>query len=88
DPRHIYAGFDGSQYGKIIFGQTDTAFYDVLEPTDIFNEWGDAGNFYDGRQEGQIIYSNTFGGFKGKVSYQTNDDVAVKITDVGQKIKE
>ncbi|MBW3805014.1 porin [Aeromonas jandaei] len=88
DPRHIYAGFDGSQYGKIIFGQTDTAFYDVLEPTDIFNEWGDAGNYYDGRQEGQIIYSNAIGGFKGKVSYQTNDDVAVVVTDVGQKVKE
>ncbi|HDT5895473.1 TPA: porin, partial [Aeromonas hydrophila subsp. hydrophila] len=54
DSRHIYVGFDGTQYGKIIFGQTDTAFYDVLEPTDIFNEWGDAGNFYDGRQEGQV----------------------------------
>ena len=81
--RHIYAGFDGTQYGKIIFGQTDTAFYDVLEPTDIFNEWGDVGNFYDGRQEGQIIYSNTYGGFKGKVSYQTNDDEAVKVSDVG-----
>ncbi|MEG0007187.1 MAG: porin [Aeromonas sp.] len=88
DPRHIYVGFDGTQYGKIIFGQTDTAFYDVLEPTDIFNEWGDVGNFYDGRQEGQIIYSNTYGGFKGKVSYQTNDDVAVKVSDVGQSIKE
>ncbi|CAJ1854590.1 Outer membrane porin PhoE [Aeromonas dhakensis] len=88
DPRHIYAGFDGSQYGKIIFGQTDTAFYDVLEPTDIFNEWGDVGNFYDGRQEGQVIYSNTYGGFKGKLSYQTNDDVAVKVADIGQSIKE
>ncbi|WP_265436873.1 porin [Aeromonas media] len=86
--RHIYVGFDGTQYGKIIFGQTDTAFYDVLEPTDIFNEWGDVGNFYDGRQEGQIIYSNTFGGFSGKLSYQTNDDVAVKVTDIGQGIKE
>ena len=81
--RHIWVGFDGTQYGKIIFGQTDTAFYDVLEPTDIFNEWGDVGNFYDGRQEGQIIYSNTYGGFKGKVSYQTNDDEAVKVSDVG-----
>lgn len=81
--RHIYAGFDGTQYGKIIFGQTDTAFYDVLEPTDIFNEWGDYGNFYGGRQEGQIIYSNTFGGFKGKLSYQTNDDEVVKVSDVG-----
>ena len=83
--RHIYAGFDGTQYGKIIFGQTDTAFYDVLEPTDIFNEWGDMGNFYDGRQEGQIIYSNTYGGFKGKVSYQTNDNEAFKVSDVGCK---
>ncbi|MDX7644537.1 MULTISPECIES: porin [Aeromonas] len=81
--RHIWVGFDGTQYGKIIFGQTDTAFYDVLEPTDIFNEWGDYGNFYDGRQEGQIIYSNTYGGFKGKVSYQTNDDQAVEVSDVG-----
>ena len=83
DSRHIYVGFDGTQYGKIIFGQTDTAFYDVLEPTDIFNEWGDVGNFYDGRQEGQIIYSNTYGGFKGKLSYQTNDDEAVEVSDVG-----
>lgn len=87
DSRHIYVGFDGTQYGKIIFGQTDTAFYDVLEPTDIFNEWGSEGNFYDGRQEGQIIYSNAIGGFKGKVSYQTNDDTVEKITDVAGGIK-
>ncbi|MFM1711942.1 porin [Aeromonas salmonicida] len=86
--RHMYVGFDGTQYGKIIFGQTDTAFYDVLEPTDIFNEWGDVGNFYDGRQEGQVIYSNTYGGFKGKLSYQTNDDKAVKVADVGGSVKE
>ncbi|HDC4321985.1 porin [Aeromonas hydrophila] len=85
--RHVYVGFDGTQYGKVIFGQTDTAFYDVLEPTDIFNEWGDVGNFYDQRQEGQIIYSNTFGGFKGKLSYQTNDDTVEKITDVGGDTK-
>ena len=87
DSRHIYVGFDGTQYGKIIFGQTDTAFYDVLEPTDIFNEWGSEGNFYDGRQEGQVIYSNAIGGFKGKVSYQTNDDTVEKITDVAGGIK-
>ncbi|WP_368164359.1 porin [Aeromonas sp. R6-2] len=86
--RHIYVGFDGSQYGKIIFGQTDTAFYDVMEATDIFNEWGSYGNFYDGRQEGQVVYSNQIGGFKGKLSYQTNDDVAVKVTDAGQSVKE
>ncbi|KAE9624453.1 porin [Aeromonas veronii] len=86
--RHVYAGFDGTQYGKIIFGQTDTAFYDVLEATDIFNEWGSRGNYYDGRQEGQVIYSNTFGGFTGKVSYQTSDDQFLIDSDAGGDIKE
>ncbi|EPX9362821.1 porin [Aeromonas veronii] len=85
--RHIYAGFDGSQNGKVIFGQTDTAFYDAIASTDIFNEWGSNGNYYDGRQEGQVIYSNSFGGFTGKLSYQTNDETAVVIKDVGGKIK-
>ncbi|MNH24067.1 Porin-like protein L precursor [compost metagenome] len=55
----------------------------MLEPTDIFNEWGSYGNYYDGRQEGQIIYSNSYQGFKGKLSYQTNDDTAVIVSDVG-----
>lgn len=85
--RHIYAGFDGGQNGQVIFGQTDTAFYDAIAATDIFNEWGSNGNYYDGRQEGQVIYSNSFGGFTGKLSYQTNDDTAVVIKDVGGKVK-
>lgn len=82
--RHLYAGFDGSQYGTIIAGQTDTAFYAVVAPTDIFNEWGSYGNSYwgyrdgaanfSGRQEGQIIYTNTFGGFRGGISYRLADD--------------
>ena len=82
--RHLYAGFDGSQYGTIIAGQTDTAFYAVVAPTDIFNEWGSAGNSYwgyrggsanfGGRQEGQIIYTNSFGGFRGGVSYRLTED--------------
>ncbi|QWL58350.1 porin [Aeromonas jandaei] len=83
EARHIYVGFDGTQYGQIIFGQTDTAFYDAIAATDIFNEWGSEGNQYDGRQEGQIIYSNSFGGFHGKVSYQTNDDAVTSVKDVG-----
>ncbi len=44
--RHLYAGFDGGQYGTIIAGQTDTAFYAVVAPTDVFNEWGSYGNSY------------------------------------------
>ena len=86
DVRHMYAGFDGSQYGTIIAGQTDTAYYAVVAPTDIFNEWGSYGNSYwgyrggaanfGGRQEGQIIYTNSFGGFRGGVSYRLADDTA------------
>ncbi|MEW7864027.1 porin [Aeromonas diversa] len=77
DPRHIYVGFDGSQYGKILFGQTDTAFYtNVVERTDIFNEWGSEANAYGGRQEGQVIYMGKWGGFFANASYQTNDDSA------------
>lgn len=77
--RHIYAGFDGGKVGTIIFGQTDTAFYDAIGVTDVFNEWGSYGNSYwgyrngaptfGGRQEGQAVYRNTFGGFTGAVSY-------------------
>ncbi|MBZ6068348.1 porin [Aeromonas schubertii] len=77
DPRHIYVGFDGSQYGKILFGQTDTAYYNgVIEKTDIFNEWGSEANAYGGRQEGQVIYMGKWGGFFANASYQTNDDNA------------
>ncbi|ATL92094.1 porin [Aeromonas sp. CU5] len=85
--RHIYAGFDGTQYGQVIFGQTDTAFYDAIAATDIFNEWGSRGNFYDGRQEGQVIYSNKFGGLTGKLSYQTHDDKFEVSSDAGGDIK-
>ncbi|WP_429086200.1 porin [Aeromonas allosaccharophila] len=83
EARHIYVGFDGTQYGKVIFGQTDTAYYDSIAATDIFNQWGSEGNIYDGRQEGQIIYSNSFGGFHGKVSYQTSDSAVTSVKDIG-----
>lgn len=74
--RHFYVGFDGSELGKVTFGQTDTAFYDVVGVTDIFNEWGSEANGYKGRQEGQIIYNNTFDGFRVGLSYQSADDTA------------
>lgn len=74
--RHIYVGFDGTQYGKFLFGQTDTAYYDAVAATDIFNEWGSYANGYGGRQEGQIIYRGAWNGFTANASYQTNDDNA------------
>ena len=53
--RHFYAGFDGGELGKFTFGQTDTAYYDAVAATDIFNEWGSSANGYKGRQEGQVV---------------------------------
>ena len=74
--RHFYAGFDGGEVGKVTFGQTDTAYYDAIGVTDIFNEWGSSANAYKGRQEGQVIYNNTFAGFRVGTSYQFSDDNA------------
>lgn len=70
--RHEYLGFDGGQAGKILFGQTDTAFYDTLAATDIFNEWGDE-VYVSSRQEGQAIYSGSWGGYRASAGYQFAD---------------
>lgn len=74
--RHVYLGFDSEKYGKVIVGQTDTAYYDAIGATDWFNQWGSYANGYSGRQPGQIIYSGVWGGFHSGVSYQFADDTA------------
>ena len=70
--RHLYVGFDGGQAGKVLFGQTDTAFYDTLAVTDYFNNWGDEA-YASGRQEGQAIYSGSWGGYRASAGYQFAD---------------
>ena len=70
--RHVYVGFDGGQAGKILFGQTDTAFYDTLTVTDYFNDWGDE-SYQSLRQEGQAIYSGSWGGYRASAGYQFAD---------------
>ncbi|MEE1675940.1 porin [Agarivorans aestuarii] len=80
--RHLYVGFDFEDSGKVIFGQTDTAFYTAVAPTDIFNSFGYGAYTLveDGRQEGQIIYSGEFGGFILDASYQfRNPDFQVGV---------
>ena len=74
--RDAYVGLDGSEKGTLIFGRTDTAYYDVLAVTDYFNEWGDIGNAYTGRQDGQIIYHGAWNGFSAAASYQFFDSTA------------
>ncbi|HEY5715931.1 MAG TPA: porin [Psychromonas sp.] len=74
--RHLYAGFASADYGTLIFGQTDTAFYQAVAATDIYNTYGYGafGNVEDGRQEGQIIYTGEFAGVYVGASYQFQDD--------------
>lgn len=74
--RDAYVGLDGSEKGTLIFGRTHTAYYDVLAVTDYFNEWGDAGNAYTGRQDGQVIYHGAWNGFSAAASYQFFDSTA------------
>lgn len=74
--RHVYLGFESEKYGKVIVGQTDTAYYDAIAATDMFNQWGSGANGYSGRQEGQLIYSGVWGGYHAGASYQFADDTA------------
>ena len=68
--RHVWAGFDGSQYGKFIFGQTDTASkWGVQDRADIFEELGNVASVNDGRQEGQVIYRGEWNGAFFNASY-------------------
>lgn len=70
--RHAYVGFDGKQAGTVVFGKTDTAYYDTLAATDIFNEWGDKAN-KNVRPDGQVIYRGTWGGYRASAGYQFAD---------------
>ncbi|WP_220718191.1 porin [Agarivorans litoreus] len=74
--RHLYAGFEFDDAGTVVFGQTDTAFYQAVAATDIFNTYGYEAfaAIEDGRQEGQIVYNGEFGGFYVGASYQFRDD--------------
>lgn len=76
EARHLYAGFETADYGTIIFGQTDTAFYKAVEATDLYESFGYGafGNVEDGRQEGQIIYSGQFSGVYVGASYQFQNE--------------
>ncbi|MFQ1860130.1 porin [Aeromonas veronii] len=72
--RHILAGFDGSQYGKFLFGQTDTASkWGVQDRADIFEELGNNASLNDGRQEGQVIYRGEWDGIFANASYITKN---------------
>ncbi|WP_354622635.1 porin [Psychromonas sp. MME2] len=74
--RHLYVGVASAEYGQVVFGQSDTAFYQAVAATDIFNTYGYEAftAIEDGRQPGQIIYNGSFDGFYVGASYQFQDD--------------
>jgi predicted porin len=80
--RYAYVGFESETYGQLIFGQSETAMYNVQGKTDIFSDWGGAGNTYwdlgnseysveAGRQEGIVSYYHTLNNFNFGATYQT-----------------
>ncbi|MCW8996106.1 MAG: porin [Psychromonas sp.] len=74
--RHLYLGFETAEMGTLIFGQTDTAFYQAVAATDMYNTYGYGAfaHVEDGRQEGQVIYSGEFAGVSVDASYQFKDE--------------
>lgn len=71
--REVYVGLDGSQFGKIRFGQMDTVYNDVINKADIANEFSGQASGYDGRQEGQVRYDGSWSGVVVGGSYYTSN---------------
>lgn len=84
--RYAYTGFESPTYGQLVFGQNDTAMYNVQGKTDLFTDWGNSGNTYwdlgngdavggheikAGRQEGQVFYLYNNYNFTIGAAYQT-----------------
>lgn len=77
DTRYAYVGFGHDTYGSLVFGQLESAMYNVLSVTDVYEEFGFAayhlahGDADSERQEGQIVYNLDTNGFMFNLSYQT-----------------
>lgn len=72
--RYIYAGFDAYQYGTLIFGRADNAYYTVAGVTDIFNVIeGHASDYYllGDQKPSSIMYSLRALSWDLKLSYMT-----------------
>lgn len=80
--RYAYTGFDFGPMGVLTIGQQDTATYQTIGFTDVFERWGSESSAYwalGGRQEGQVAYINAIGGYTLATSYQTSFDDAGEI---------
>ncbi len=77
DTRYATVGIETDHFGSVKFGQTESAIYNTLSVTDMFEDVGFAANTFGdyadgGRQEGQIIYAiDGLNGFNFATSFQS-----------------
>lgn len=75
--KYMFAGIDAYQYGTLIFGKGDNAFYTVAGATDIFEDFGSYANdyyFLGEQRPGLIMYSLRALSWDLKLSYQFAKD--------------
>lgn len=72
--RFAYVGIKSDNYGTLTLGQDYSAMFNVVGLGYLFTEWAKGGTTYwdfGGRQEGQIMYKYSNGGFYAGANYQT-----------------
>lgn len=75
--KYIFAGVDAYQYGTLIFGKGDNAFYTIAGATDIFEEFSSYANDYymlGEQRPGLVMYSLRALSWDLKLSYQFAKD--------------
>lgn len=75
--KYMFAGLDAYQYGTLILGKGDTAFYTVAGATDIFDDFSSYANdyyFLGEQRPGLIMYSLRALSWDLKLSYQFAKD--------------
>lgn len=75
DTRYLYAGIDAYQYGTLLFGRGDSAYYAVAGATDIYNYLDSRANGYyimGDTLPGQIMYRLAALSYDLRLSYQTS----------------
>lgn len=69
--RYLWVGTDFGQFGAVKFGKFEEAIADTLAYTDIFEDWGTAGQLgNDDKREGVVEYMWNGNGVSAVLSYQ------------------
>ena len=84
ESREQYVGLDFGDFGQLTAGKQNDSFYDVIAPTDVFEDCGNVGTFVqDDRRNGVIKYTYDNNHFFGSASGQIAAD---KTTVFGEQV--